>query len=129
VNFCGSDIDGSSGRSTWRRFCGSGLGVSVRQVHRLLLRYQRGGGGALIHWTRGPSSKQQLEPGVREYAVELIRQSYRNFGPTLAAKAQHEQHDVKVGRETVRKWMVDAGRWLSLKQRRTFHQPMLRREH
>lgn len=29
------------------------LGVSVRQMLRLLLRYQRGGGGVLIHRTRG----------------------------------------------------------------------------
>ena len=70
-----------------------------------------------------------MEPGVREYAVELIRQIYQNFGPTLAAKALHEQHVVKVGRETVRKWMVDACLWLSHKQRRTFHQPRLRLEH
>ncbi|WP_310301518.1 ISNCY family transposase, partial [Rhizobium sp. BE258] len=30
--------------------------------------------------------------------------------------------------ETVRNWMADAGLWLSRKQRRTFHQPRLRRE-
>jgi hypothetical protein len=33
-----------------------------------------------------------------------------------------------VSRETLRKWMQDAGIWLSRKQRRTFHQPRLRRE-
>ena len=70
-----------------------------------------------------------MEPGVREYAVELIRQIYQNFGPTLAAKALHEQHVVKVDGEMFRKWMVDAGRWLSSKQRRTFHQPRLRHKH
>jgi hypothetical protein len=31
-------------------------------------------------------------------------------------------------RETLRKWMADAGLWLSRKQRRRFHQPRLRRE-
>ena len=31
-------------------------------------------------------------------------------------------------RETVRKWIVADGLWLSRKQRRTFHQPRLRRE-
>jgi hypothetical protein len=39
-----------------------------------------------------------------------------------------EQHGFKVSRETVRKWMVEDGLWLSRKQRRTFHQPRLRRE-
>jgi hypothetical protein len=35
---------------------------------------------------------------------------------------------VKVSRETLRKWMVEDGLWLSRKQRRSFHQPRLRRE-
>ena len=32
------------------------------------------------------------------------------------------------GRETLRRWMMAVGVWLSRKQRRTFHQPRLRRE-
>ena len=39
-----------------------------------------------------------------------------------------EQHGFKVSRETVRKWMVEDGLWLSRKQRRTFHQPRQRQE-
>jgi hypothetical protein len=35
---------------------------------------------------------------------------------------------VKVSAETLRKWMIEAGLWLSRKQRRTFHQPRRRRE-
>jgi hypothetical protein len=35
---------------------------------------------------------------------------------------------LRVSRETLRSWMADAGLWLSRKQRRTFHQPRLRRE-
>ena len=33
-----------------------------------------------------------------------------------------------MSRETLRKWMVEDGLWLSRKQRRSFHQPRLRRE-
>jgi len=33
-----------------------------------------------------------------------------------------------VSHETLRRWMSEAGLWLSRKQRRTFHQPRLRRE-
>ena len=104
------------------------LAVSVRQMHRLLARYREGGGGALIHKARGRSSNNQLSAGVREYALELVRQSYRDFGPTLATEALFERHGIRVGRETVRKWMAADGLWLSRKQRRTFHQPRLRRE-
>jgi hypothetical protein len=59
---------------------------------------------------------------------ELVRQNYRDFGPTLASEALLERHGVEVSRETLRKWMVEVGLWLSRKQHRTFHQPRLRRE-
>jgi hypothetical protein len=39
-----------------------------------------------------------------------------------------EKDGVKVSRETLRRWMVEDGLWLSRKQRRSFHQPRLRRE-
>ncbi len=39
-----------------------------------------------------------------------------------------EHHGFKVSRETLHKWMQDAGLWLSRKHRRTFHQPRSRRE-
>ena len=39
-----------------------------------------------------------------------------------------ERHELKVSRETLRGWMTEAGLWLSRKQRRSFHQPRLRRD-
>ncbi|HEX3435917.1 MAG TPA: ISNCY family transposase [Pseudacidobacterium sp.] len=105
------------------------LEISPRQTRRLLNRYQDGGGSALIHQARGRKSNHRLQDGIREYALELVRRHYRDFGPSLATEALQERHGLKVGRETVRKWMVEDGLWLSRKQRRSFHQPRLRREH
>jgi hypothetical protein len=104
------------------------LAISVRQTQRLLSKYRDGGGGALIHKARGRASNNQLGVGLRDYALELVRQNYRDFGPTLAAEALLERHELEVSRETLRKWMIEDGLWLSRKQRRTFHQPRLRRE-
>jgi hypothetical protein len=39
-----------------------------------------------------------------------------------------EKHFLKIGPETLRRWVVADGLWLSRKQRRSFHQPCLRRE-
>ena len=104
------------------------LDVSVRQTQRLLTRYRDGGGAALIHGARGRPASNSLSAGVREYVLELVRQNYRDFGPTLAAEVLFERNGIEVSRETLRKWMVEAGLWLSRKQRRSFHQPRLRRE-
>lgn len=64
----------------------------------------------------------------RDYALSLVKGSYPDFGPTLAAEKLAEHHGFTVSRETLRKWMIEDGIWLSRKQRRTFHQPRLRRE-
>lgn len=58
----------------------------------------------------------------------LVRKNYIDFGLTFAAEKLAEVHDFKVSCEMRRKWMQDAGIWLSRKQRRTFRQPRLRRE-
>jgi hypothetical protein len=104
------------------------LAISVRQLHRLLIRYRDEGGGSLIQKARGRASNHRFNPGAREYALELVRTRYADFGPTLATEVLLERHAIKVGRETLRTWMVEDGLWLSRKQRRSFHQPRLRRE-
>ena len=116
-----------AGRRTTESAAGV-LGVSLRQAQRLVARYSDGGGGALIHKSRGRPASNKLSQGVRELVLELVRQNYRDFGPTLAAEVLLERHGVEVPRETLRKWMVEAGVWLSRKQRRSFHQPRLQRE-
>ena len=104
------------------------LGLTRRQVFRLLKRYRSDGAPAIRHKARGKPPNNRIHKAKRAYALTLIKENYADFGPTLAAEMLAEQHGFKVSRETVRKWMVEDGLWLSRKQRRTFHQPRLRRE-
>jgi hypothetical protein len=103
------------------------LGVTARQTRRLLIGL-RDGGGAIGHRLRGRPSNHRIGPGIRAYAIDLVGQRYADFGPLLAAEKLAERHDLKVSAERRRKWMIEAGLWLSRKQRRRFHQPCLRRE-
>jgi hypothetical protein len=104
------------------------LAITARQISRLLIRFREDGGGGLIHKGRGQSSNHSVSAGVREYALELVKLKYGDFGPTLAAEVLLAKHDIQVGRETLRSWMLEEGLWQSRKQRRSFHQPRLRRE-
>jgi hypothetical protein len=104
------------------------LALSARQVHRLLRAYRSGGAAAVAHGARGRPSNNRIGDEVRDRAVGLARATYADFGPTLAAETLAERHGLKVSRETLRKWMIDAGLWLSRQQRRRLHQPRLRRE-
>lgn len=104
------------------------LDVSTRQVRRLLTRMSIGGAASIRHKAIGRPSNNRISDGVRDYAVTLVRERYADFGPTLASEMLAERDGLCVSRETLRRWMIDAGIWLSRKQRRTFHQPRLRRE-
>ncbi|MEO9629491.1 MAG: ISNCY family transposase [Sulfitobacter sp.] len=104
------------------------LDLTRRQVFRLLKRYRQDGASAIRHKSRGRAPNNQIHSAKRDYALTVIKEHYPDFGPTLAAEMLAEHHGLKVSRETVRKWMVEDGIWLSRKQRRQFHQPRLRRE-
>jgi hypothetical protein len=100
----------------------------MRQTRRLIVAYRVGGGASVIHKGGGRASNNKLMEGIWEYAVELVRSNYADFGPSLAAEMLLSKHQLKVSRETLRKWMMSDGLWLSRRQRRSFHQPRLRRE-
>jgi transposase len=104
------------------------LDLSERQVRRLLERIRTDGAASIRHKAIGRPSNNRISDGVRDYAVTLVRGRYADFGPTLAAEKLAERDGLRVSRETLRSWMTEAGLWLSRKQRRTFHQPRLRRE-
>jgi len=104
------------------------LAISTRHVQRLVDRIEHTGAGSIRHKAIGRPSNNKIASGVRDYVLMLVRERYLDFGPTFAAEKLQEEHGVTVSRETLRKWMQDADIWLSRKQRRTFHQPRLRRE-
>ncbi|ODM46600.1 transposase [Ruegeria sp. PBVC088] len=104
------------------------LDLTRRQVFRLLKRYRQDGASAIRHKARGKPPNNRIHKAKRDYALSLIKENYPDFGPTLAAEMLTKNHGFKVSRETLRKWMIEDGIWLSRKQRRTFHQPRLRRE-
>lgn len=105
----------------------SALSLSERQAYRLLARYQENGGFGLVYKARGRTSNRSHNTGIRKYAVELVKTHYADFRPTLATEALADRHALHVGRETLPRWMMAGGMWLS-RQRKTFHQPWLRRE-
>jgi transposase len=88
------------------------LGVSVRQVQRLLVAFRKQGDKVVVHGLRGKSSNRKIpEKTEREAAKILSTPVYAGFGPTLAAEYLKDQHGIDVSKETVRQWMMRAGLW------------------
>ena len=105
------------------------LQVSERQVYRLRRRFRDGGPAGIADRRRGRPSNNRLPDGLRDHAVTLVREHYADFGPTLAAEKLKDRHDLRVSRETLRSWMIQAGVWRPRAERTRFHQPRHRREH
>lgn len=104
------------------------LGVSSRQALRLLRRYQAQGAAGLQNQHQGQPGNNQLPPGLESRVRGLIRDSYADFGPTLAAEKLRERHGIDLATETVRRIMIDAGFWVPRKLRPPkVHQPRNRR--
>lgn len=105
------------------------LGLSRSQVHRLLQRYRLNAPAGLTSGKRGKASNRKYPDTLRKYALHIIQSKYHDFGPTLAAEKLEEYHGVSVSKETLRKWMTDAGIWQSrIERKKRMHQPRNRRE-
>jgi hypothetical protein len=105
------------------------IGVTERQVRRLLVKLRRMGDKAVIHALRGRPSNQRFSPATEEQAMAILcGPLYQGFGPTLAAEYLRKNHNLPVSKETLRQWMVRAGLWKAGRQSRIeAHQWRLRR--
>jgi len=107
---------------------GALLGLSTRQVRRILRRYRAQGDAGLVHRSRGQRSNRKTPETVRRKVLACIRRDYRDFGPTLAAEKLAERDGMVVSRETVRRWMMAEGLWQGRPRRVKHRQWRQRRE-
>ena len=88
------------------------IGLSERQVRRLLAKLRSQGDRAVIHAARGRASNRKISAKVEKRAAAILSKPlYADFGPTLAAEYLQQRHGIHVGRETLRGWMAAAGLW------------------
>jgi hypothetical protein len=103
------------------------LGITARQIRRLCGAYARDGAAGLVSKRRGQPSNRRLSEDLHRRAVELVRDQYADFGPTLAREKLIEPHGIRVAKETLRKWMAAADIWLPRDRRVPKpHQPRYR---
>ena len=87
------------------------LGLSVRQVKRLVRAMRQEGPAGLASKRRGRPGNNRIAETVKAEFMSLVRRHYPDFGPTLAHEKLVEQHDFSHSVETLRAWMVADGLW------------------
>jgi len=107
---------------------GEMLDLSIRQVKRLYRSYRKQGAKGLVSQRRGKPSHNRLDAGIAQQALDLIKERYPDFGPTLAHEKLTEVHHLQLSRESVRRIMIEEGVWKPKRAKRpSAHQMRERR--
>jgi transposase len=94
------------------------LGISDRQLYRILERYRTAGEAGLLHKLRGRASNKAYPDEDRKKALRLYREQYSDYGPTLFTEKLTLEHDMTVSRQTVTRWLIGASLWSGSRRKR-----------
>ena len=85
------------------------MGLSDRQIRRIVKRVRREGDRGLVHRSRGRRSNRAKDAKVKGCVLKLYRRRYTDFGPTLAAEKLSERDGIGISDETLRLWLRAEG--------------------
>ena len=85
------------------------LGLTPRQIRRLIARVGQAGDQGLAHRGRGKPSNRRIPETVKAKGLTLYETRYGDFGPTLAAEKLAERHGLTLSAETLRGWLLAQG--------------------
>src|SRR2546426_601625 len=95
-----------------QRKAAQNMGVSDRWVRKLLQRMKRERDRVVVHGLRGRVSNRKIGADIQAQAIQILKQpEWHDFGPTFASGQLAKRHDLHVGKETLRGWMMQAGLW------------------
>lgn len=87
------------------------LGLKRSQTYRLVDRYREHGPDGLRSKKFG-NRNGAYPDSERAKVMEIVREFYVDFGPTLAAEKLEQDHKILIGAETLRRWMKEDGLWV-----------------
>jgi transposase len=115
-------------RHVTQKAAGSMLGLSERQVRRLVKVVREQGDKGVIHKLRGHPSNRRSPEEVKVRVLSLYQERYPDFGPTLATEKLFEREGIKISDETLRRWLIEAGFWKKRRKRSSFRRWRQRKE-
>lgn len=80
--------------------------LTRRQCSRLIKRYRELGPAGLVSRRRGKPENHQLNPTIRDQALQLIRSRGRSMNPSAIWRILTTEYGIQISKETVRKLMI-----------------------
>ncbi len=105
------------------------LGLSDRQVRRLIKRVRAKGDAGICHRARGRASNHRIPKRVKARALRLFREKYGDFNLAHATEKLEEVHGIPLHAETLRLWLIAAGIPYQKRRARTHRQWRERKAH
>ncbi len=87
------------------------ISLSIRQIRRIIKRIKAEGDTGIQHRSRGRESNRKTSKRLVERVLQLYRQKYQGFGPTLTAEKLRELDGIEASRESIRTWLMGSGQW------------------
>jgi len=92
------------------------IGICLRQAQRIVRTVRIEGDKGVIHKSRGQDSNRALPDEIKNKVLNLYKEKYPDFGPTLASEKLFEINKIKLNDETLRLWLLEAN--IPYKQRK-----------
>jgi transposase-like protein len=83
------------------------LGLTDRQVRRIARNVKMDGNAGICHKSRGKRAHNRIADKIKDKAVTICRDLYKEFGPTHASEKLLMVHKIKVSDETLRGWFQE----------------------
>jgi len=105
------------------------LGLSIRQVKRIVKKVKLYGDKGIIHKLRGKASYRRISNVIKAKVLRLYARDYKDFGATLASEKLLKINNISLSRETLRKWLRAEGYKAGKRRERKHRSRRERREY
>ncbi len=102
--------------------------LSERQIRRIVKAVRQKGAKGVIHGSRGRRSNRRIQEKIKKEILKIYKEKYRGFGPTLASEKIEEMDGIKLSKETLRTWLMQADLWKQKRKRSEHRQWRPRKE-
>lgn len=99
-----------------------GLGISERQVYRLIKKYKERGILSLNHGNRNKPSHHSYNALKKAEILRLIQDKYYDCGASYASELLEENEGIRINRETLRLWMKEKQLLIKQRKRKPYRQ-------
>lgn len=98
------------------------LGLTPRQMRRIMRRFEAEGDAACTHRLRARKSNHTVPEELKAFALERSADPvFADFGPTLLAEhLGRERPGMRINPHTLRRWLIATGQW-KLNRRKLHH--------